>query len=221
MTIARREVFARIRQATRERQEVDAQSVDLPSAVSESPEQITLRAEREAIARKVLTALAPRQREVLTRFYLDGQTEEEIRAATGLSANQFRLIKWRAKQRYADLVKELLNKGRQPNGSPTAKAAEIQPTFSTLDSHPLSAAASRASAPSVTSLPSAARVNDLPTKVTERFCRLLNQPDRRSEIHDAPSPHPFTELNYTPSLRKGASGAGSGRYDPNSTHEFF
>ena len=149
MTIARREVFARIRQATRERQEVDSQDVDLRSAVSEIPEQIALRAEREAIARRVLTALPPRQREVLTRFYLYGQTEEEIRTATGLSANQFRLIKSRAKQRYTDLVKEVMNKGRQPKGRLTADTAEIQPPFRRCSPIPCQRLASRAPAPSL------------------------------------------------------------------------
>jgi DNA-directed RNA polymerase specialized sigma24 family protein len=64
----------------------------------------------------VLKALPPRMRETLIRFYLEGQSEEEIRAAMGMSHNQFRLIKSRAKVRYVELVQHSMN--RAPNRSP-------------------------------------------------------------------------------------------------------
>ena len=113
MTIARGKVCTHIRKAIRERREHNVVDIVLASPTSDSPEQIALRTEREAIAKRVLTALPPRQREVLIRFYLDGESEEEIRAATGMSHNQFRLIKSRAKLRYTELVQEAMNKGRK------------------------------------------------------------------------------------------------------------
>jgi RNA polymerase sigma factor (sigma-70 family) len=90
MTIARRKLCVHIGEAVRERQDVAADSAVLTCPASEDPEQLALRSEREAIATRVLTALPARQRETLIRFYLDGESEEEIRKAMGMSPNQFR-----------------------------------------------------------------------------------------------------------------------------------
>jgi RNA polymerase sigma-70 factor (ECF subfamily) len=105
MTIARRKVVQHIGEVVQERQNVEVDSAFwLTSAASESPEQLVLRSERKDIAHRVLLCLTPRNREILIRFYLDGESEEVIRAAMDLTQTQFRLLKSRAKQRYAELV---------------------------------------------------------------------------------------------------------------------
>jgi len=109
--IARGKSCRYISEAIRERRTVDVKrAVWLTCDSSESPEQIVLRSERQAIAERVLKALPPRMRETLIRFYLDGESEEEIRAAMGMSHNQFRLIKSRAKLRYVELVQQSMNR---------------------------------------------------------------------------------------------------------------
>jgi RNA polymerase sigma factor (sigma-70 family) len=109
MTIARRRLCVHIREAIRERRTIDTSAVILTCPAAEDPEQLAIRSEREAIATRVLRAMPDRQRETLIRFYLDGESEEEIRAAMGMSRNQFRLIKSRAKLRYAELVRQSMN----------------------------------------------------------------------------------------------------------------
>jgi RNA polymerase sigma factor (sigma-70 family) len=128
MTIARRRLSVHIGEAIRERHDVAADSAVLTCPASEDPEQLALRSEREAIAKRVLTALPARQRETLIRFYLDGESEEEIRAAMGMSRNQFRLLKSRAKLRYAELVQQSMNRApcRRPV-VPASEGAYLQP----------------------------------------------------------------------------------------------
>jgi RNA polymerase sigma factor (sigma-70 family) len=109
MTIARVKVYRHIQEAIRERRELNTDQIGLTSADSESPEQLTLRSEREAIAKRILRALPARQRETLIRFYLNGESEEEIRKAMGMTSNQFRLIKSRAKLKYTELVQQSMN----------------------------------------------------------------------------------------------------------------
>jgi DNA-directed RNA polymerase specialized sigma24 family protein len=120
MTIARRKLYVHVGEAIRERQDVAADSAHLTCPTSENPEQLLLRSEREAIAKRVLRAMPARQRETLTRFYLDGESEEEIRAAMGMTPNQFRLIKSRAKSKYAELVRQSMNRVRKPAVSASA-----------------------------------------------------------------------------------------------------
>jgi RNA polymerase sigma-70 factor, ECF subfamily len=65
-----------------------------------SPETRAMRHERGKVLLQVLKDLPAADREILTRFYLDGQTEVEIRAAMNLTATQYRLRKSRAKARF-------------------------------------------------------------------------------------------------------------------------
>jgi RNA polymerase sigma-70 factor, ECF subfamily len=122
MTIARRKAIAYIGGTIRGRQTMDAERRGLLCDASESPEQVVLRLERQAIAKRVLTALPARQRELLIRFYLNGESREDILAVTGMSDTQFRLIKSRAKARYTDLMRETLNR---PNPKPVASYSGV------------------------------------------------------------------------------------------------
>ena len=67
----------------------------------ESPEDAAIRAEQRAIAVRVLRSMKPRERELLTRYYLLEQSQEQIVAEMQLSGTQFRLRKWRALERFA------------------------------------------------------------------------------------------------------------------------
>lgn len=69
-------------------------------AKEESPEQQVLAREKADIVRKVLWSMNPRDREILERFYLREETQEEICSAMGLNNTQFRLLKSRAKNRF-------------------------------------------------------------------------------------------------------------------------
>ncbi len=57
--------------------------------------------------RTALGALSERDREILTRFYLREETEEEIRAVMKMTSTQFRLAKSRAKARFGEAGKGL------------------------------------------------------------------------------------------------------------------
>jgi RNA polymerase sigma-70 factor, ECF subfamily len=67
----------------------------------------TLRArERTQIMRGMLGALAEKEREVLTRFYLREEPKEQICQEMNLTDTQFRLTKSRAKQRLSRMGQE-------------------------------------------------------------------------------------------------------------------
>jgi RNA polymerase sigma-70 factor, ECF subfamily len=110
MTIARRQVFLHIREMSRDRRTADVETVVVRCAPAESPEHLALNLERQAIAERVLMALPPRDREVLVLFYLHGKSPEEICTALNLTSTQFRLIKSRAKARYAELVQQAMTR---------------------------------------------------------------------------------------------------------------
>jgi RNA polymerase sigma-70 factor, ECF subfamily len=71
------------------------------------PEQSIISRQRSEIARKVLLSISRRDREILDRFYVQEQTQEQICDEMGLSATQFRLLKSRAKTRFGNLGKRV------------------------------------------------------------------------------------------------------------------
>ncbi|MGC8761897.1 MAG: RNA polymerase sigma factor [Bryobacteraceae bacterium] len=76
------------------------------------PESQLLEQERWELARHVLASMKPREREILTRFYLYGQDPETICREMGLTATQYRLLKSRAKSRFGELGKRKLERGK-------------------------------------------------------------------------------------------------------------
>lgn len=86
------------------------------------PEALVMRREREEIARRILTALPERDREVLIRFYYAGDTAERIQLEMGLTETQFRLVKSRAKARFANLVQKRLQPRTVPRLVPVLTA---------------------------------------------------------------------------------------------------
>jgi DNA-directed RNA polymerase specialized sigma24 family protein len=57
---------------------------------------------------QILQAIPRRDREILTRFYLKEQTQEEICEEMKLTETQFRLLKSRAKSRFGALGRRRL-----------------------------------------------------------------------------------------------------------------
>jgi RNA polymerase sigma factor (sigma-70 family) len=100
----------------------EAHPVQFPSKEAD-PEELAIQAERSRIAALVLLSLSQRDREVLRRFYLLGHSEAEIRRDLNLTYNQFRLVKSRAKARYAERCRERLNSRRIPPASQTGSKA--------------------------------------------------------------------------------------------------
>ena len=66
--------------------------------------------EEEQLAVSVLKGISRRDREILTRFYLQEQTQEQICSEMKLSETQFRLLKSRAKARFGELGKRRLGR---------------------------------------------------------------------------------------------------------------
>ncbi len=76
-----------------------------------NPEERAAEAQTRGLVQLVLAELPPREREILTRFYLLEQSPEEICAEMMLSATQFRLLKSRAKARFARAGRCRLSRG--------------------------------------------------------------------------------------------------------------
>jgi RNA polymerase sigma-70 factor, ECF subfamily len=114
-TIVRRQVAAQIEENVHSRKhEID---LDWGLAVHDAgsnPEQTAIQRQNEDIARKVLKGIAPRDREVLIRFYLEEQPAEQICDEMGLTETQFRLLKSRAKARFAELGKRKVKRRLVP-----------------------------------------------------------------------------------------------------------
>ena len=65
----------------------------------------TFRRQLESM-RGILRAMSPRDREILRRFYLDEQTEEQICVEMELAPSQFKLLKSRAAARFVEAAGE-------------------------------------------------------------------------------------------------------------------
>lgn len=108
-TVVRRQVAAHIDkavQARREQMDLDASSrVPDPNG---NPEEVAIFNQKEELVRRILGELSSRDREILTRFYLREESQEEICAVMILTETQFRLLKSRAKSRFGELGKKKL-----------------------------------------------------------------------------------------------------------------
>jgi RNA polymerase sigma factor (sigma-70 family) len=79
------------------------------------PERLLEIQERAKILRDGLKSLKPQEQEILTRFYLKGETPEQICAVMKLTETQFRLNKSRSKQKLeAFTAKRLRSTFRTP-----------------------------------------------------------------------------------------------------------
>jgi RNA polymerase sigma factor (sigma-70 family) len=108
-TVVRRQVVAHIDSAVQCRKERAGFEYVLGVTDSRTnPEQDAIAHQREEIMERVLRSISRRDREILTRFYLLGQSQEQICAEMKLTETQFRLLKSRAKSRFGELGKRRL-----------------------------------------------------------------------------------------------------------------
>jgi len=108
-TVVRRQVAAQIDRAMQiRREQADMDTTVLVSDKHDTPEEAAITRQHEEVAESVLRSVSTRDREILTRFYLMEQTQEEICGEMGLSETQFRLLKSRAKARFGELGRKKL-----------------------------------------------------------------------------------------------------------------
>jgi RNA polymerase sigma-70 factor (ECF subfamily) len=112
-TVVRRQVAAQIDRAVQNRRE----QADLDTGISltdqrDTPEEAAILRQHDEVAGAVLRSISERDREILTRFYLREQTQEQICEGMNLSETQFRLLKSRAKARFGELGKKTLARRR-------------------------------------------------------------------------------------------------------------
>ncbi len=108
-TVVRRQVAAHIDVAIQSRRE-HLGIEGGPSLVDSSgdPEENFIIQQKAELMEKVLGGMPKRDREILTRFYLDEQPQDQICREMRLSETQFRLLKSRAKSRFGELGKKKL-----------------------------------------------------------------------------------------------------------------
>jgi RNA polymerase sigma-70 factor (ECF subfamily) len=108
-TVVRRQVAAHIDKVVHSRREELDLDVGVRVAdVRRNPEQNAAFQQKVEFMVSVLDGLSVRDREILSRFYLDEQTQDEICDEMDLSETQFRLLKSRAKARFGELGKRKL-----------------------------------------------------------------------------------------------------------------
>jgi RNA polymerase sigma-70 factor (ECF subfamily) len=114
-TIVRRQVAAHIDKVVHSRREqAEFDSTVRVADPRGNPEETAIFRERIGLIRQVLAELSDRDREILTRFYVDEESQEQICSEMGLTETQFRLLKSRAKARFGELgKKKLVNKSLQ------------------------------------------------------------------------------------------------------------
>jgi len=96
-----------------------------------SPEELAQVVESRAVVHEALSGLPERHREVLVRFYLQGQGSEEICREMSLTPTQFRLAKSRAKERFGYLGKRILK--RKKSSRALWNTAAWQPALQTSE----------------------------------------------------------------------------------------
>ncbi|MCC7498989.1 MAG: sigma-70 family RNA polymerase sigma factor [Bryobacterales bacterium] len=110
-TIVRRQIATHIGHSIHQRRDSVVIDQHLPLADDrKDPEQMAIVRQRTELARKLLSTIPPRDREILTRFYLLEQPQEQICREMNLTDTQFRLFKSRAKARFGELGKRRIGR---------------------------------------------------------------------------------------------------------------
>ncbi len=108
-TVVRRQVAAHIDQVVHSRR--DELHLDVGVRVADArlnPEQHMAFQQKVDFMLEILRQLSDRDEEILTRFYLQEETQDEICLEMDLTETQFRLLKSRAKARFGELGKRKL-----------------------------------------------------------------------------------------------------------------
>ncbi len=108
-TVVRRQVAAYIETAVHTRRE----QTDLESGITvadrkQNPEQEAIVREKAELMKSALEALSQRDRDILIRFYLKEQSQEQICQEMSLTETQFRLLKSRAKAKFGEIGRKKL-----------------------------------------------------------------------------------------------------------------
>ena len=103
-TIVRYQTVSAIRQAIRGRRGCEASETTGLADLRPTPERSHMEREQREVLGDVLRALRPEDSDILRRFYLDGQNQQQICKEMHLTSTQFRLHKSRAKGRLAALA---------------------------------------------------------------------------------------------------------------------
>jgi RNA polymerase sigma factor (sigma-70 family) len=108
-TVVRRQVAAYIEQAVHNRRE----QADLETGVTvadrkQNPEQEAMLRQKSELMKSALNALSQRDRDILVRFYLHEQPQDQICKEMELTETQFRLLKSRAKAKFGEIGKKKL-----------------------------------------------------------------------------------------------------------------
>lgn len=110
-TIVRRQVAAYIDEIVQSRRENGGDEVnDRLVDTRRNPEQDIAFRQKVELMRSILMSLGDRDREILTRFYIYEQTQEQICHDLELTDTQFRLLKSRAKARLGALGRRKLQR---------------------------------------------------------------------------------------------------------------
>jgi DNA-directed RNA polymerase specialized sigma24 family protein len=106
-TIARRKVSGYIdAAASNRRNHVEIESVFWLASPLATPEVQMISREQGDLVRWALANLAGREGEILTRFYMQEQSEAQICSEMGLTHTQYRLLKWRSKAHFEQLSRK-------------------------------------------------------------------------------------------------------------------
>ncbi len=111
-TIARRKVSGYICTAMADRRnQVDIESIFWLASPQASPENEMIFREQRDLVRWTLAQLSDREREILSRFYMQEQTQQQICSEMGLTHTQYRLLKWRSKARFGEVSRKQITSG--------------------------------------------------------------------------------------------------------------
>jgi len=108
-TIVRRQVAAHIDRVVHiRREQLDMEATVRIPDPGGNPEESAMFQQRTQLLKRVLDELCNRDREILTRFYLYEQSQDQICLEMALTETQFRLLKSRAKARFGELGRKKL-----------------------------------------------------------------------------------------------------------------
>ena len=108
-TVVRRQVAAYIENAVHTRREqADLETGATVADKTQNPEQEAIGKQKTELMKSALEALSKRDRDILVRFYLREQSQEQICRDMDLTETQFRLLKSRAKAKFGEIGKKKL-----------------------------------------------------------------------------------------------------------------
>lgn len=106
-TIARRKVSEYIDMAAANRRnEVEIGSAFWLASPLASPESEMISREKQDFVHRTLARLSEREGEILSRFYVQEQSQMQICSEMGLTHTQYRLLKWRSKAHFEQLSRK-------------------------------------------------------------------------------------------------------------------